>query len=53
MKFLKAGLVIVGAIIGTVCGWMMSNRESYYPVAIGAFVGGMVGNFVADMIEDK
>ena len=53
MKFLRAGLVLVGAVIGAVCGWLMAREtHSYFSIALGAVAGGFVGSYISGMIED-
>lgn len=52
MRWLRATLVIAGAVVGTVCGWLMAkNDQNYMHVAWGAFTGGVVGWFLSDFLS--
>ena len=46
-------LIVGGAVVGTGCGWLMAreNGSSYMPVAYGAFIGGIVGYWLSQLID--
>lgn len=55
MKYLKNTVILTGAGFGAFFGWIAAKSGgSYIYVAFGAFVGAMVGDWIADMLsEDK
>lgn len=49
----RAILVVLGAGIGTTCGWMMAKADQdYYHLAWGALIGGIVGYWINELIVD-